>query len=51
MIGFLRRALIGPDAPTAGGSSQRLFFGEACAGLMLPFPDRCCTEIHIPRMS
>ena len=50
LIEFLRRALIDPDAPTAGGSSPRLFLDGACAGLVLPFPGGCCTEIHIPCM-
>ena len=34
---FLRRALIAPDAATAGGSSPRLCVDRACPGLILPF--------------
>ena len=34
---FLRRALIAPDAATAGGSSPRLCVDRACPRLMLQF--------------
>ena len=34
---FLRRALVAPDAATAGGLSPRLCVDRACPGLMIPF--------------
>ena len=45
---FLRRALIAPDAATAGGSSPRLCVDRACPGLILPFHrGGYCAGIHI----
>ena len=46
---FLRRALIAPDAATAGGSSPRLCVDRAYPGSMLPFyRGGFCAGIHIP---
>ena len=48
-LDFLRRALIAPDAATAGGSSPRLCVDGACAGLILPFyRGGYCAGVHIP---
>ena len=46
---FLRRALVAPDAATAGGSSPRLCMDRACPGLILPFHrGGYFAGIHIP---
>ena len=46
LMELLLRALLGPDTLSAGGSSPRLFWDLACAGLLFQFPGGRCAQVY-----